>query len=534
INSYSIVRCLLFVLGIVIFFCSCRESEKKNKEKISKDSLKKQAIREWNKTIPGSFNATKELFFDSLQIVEFISSYPDLKPYTNSIQKFYNDRNLAFAWYNKSGLIEQAGNLADRVKNLKDEGVNQDIPYRIAFDSLLYAKSTKKPDINLELMLTAQYFVFAKLAWQGLDNNISKSEEWYLPRKKISYEQYLDSLVKTPAKNSSSLNAPVYRQYGLLKNFLIEYRKLEETDAWKAIVANQKSYRVGDSSLIIQQIKTRLFKLGDYKADTIGQSYDTLLLTAVKQFQKRHGMLADGVIGQSSLIELNVPLKKRIKQILVNMERCRWLPVRVNSSYLAVNIPEFKLHVYDSDSLLWSGNVVVGQSVHKTVIFSGDIKYVVFSPYWNLPTSIVKNEVMPAMRRNSGYIKSHQMEITGYSGGIPNIRQKPGPKNSLGQVKFLFPSKRVVESPSSFAIIGTPSAANGADRSLSGNLLSPIPGGHFQGKPPLTSPVVSGWSAAGRSALQRALGLPRQSPRPWITGQPRSPSGAGNGAARRD
>ncbi|WP_448636552.1 L,D-transpeptidase family protein [Pedobacter panaciterrae] len=98
------------------------------------------------------------------------------------------------------------------------------------------------------------------------------------------------------------------------------------------------------------------------------------------------------------------------------------------------------MHVYHADSLLWSGNVVVGQSIHKTVIFSGDMKYVVFSPYWNVPTSIVRNEVLPNMRRNKNYIKNHQMEITGYSGGLPVVRQKPGPKNSLGLVKFLFPN----------------------------------------------------------------------------------------------
>jgi murein L,D-transpeptidase YcbB/YkuD len=107
--------------------------------------------------------------------------------------------------------------------------------------------------------------------------------------------------------------------------------------------------------------------------------------------------------------------------------------------YLAVNIPEFKLHAYQDDSLLWSMNVVVGKSVHKTVVFSGDLKYVVFSPYWNVPPGILKNEILPGIRRNKNYLDVHHME---WNNG--NVRQKPGPWNSLGQVKFLFPNSHSI------------------------------------------------------------------------------------------
>jgi len=428
-----------FLLLGLVYLSSCNQSEKKA-PKITKDSLKRRSIKEWNKTIPGNFNSEQELFFDTLQIESFITAHPQLEEYAPSIRKFYNNRHFAFAWYNKNGLIEQAGNLTDRVKNLKDEGINKDVPYRATLDSMIYAKQTKKPDINLELMLTAQYFVFAKLAWEGMDASISKSAEWFLPRKKIAYDAYLDSMIKAPAKFAGTTVAPVYRQYDLLKNFLIKYRNLEQKDSWEPIVADRKSYKPGDSSDVIAKIKTKLFKLEDFKGDTTNTHYDNELLEAVKQFQERNGMSPDGSIGPGTLTELNTSLKKRIRQLLVNMERSRWLPVKVDSSYLAVNIPEFKLHVYHSDSLLWSGNVVVGQSLHKTVIFSGDMKYAVFSPYWNVPTSIVRNEILPAMRRSKNYISTHQMEITGYSGGLPVVRQKPGPKNSLGLVKFLFPN----------------------------------------------------------------------------------------------
>jgi murein L,D-transpeptidase YcbB/YkuD len=132
---------------------------------------------------------------------------------------------------------------------------------------------------------------------------------------------------------------------------------------------------------------------------------------------------------------MNDPLEKRIQQIIVNMERSRWVPVKLSNNYLVVNIPEYKLHVYENDSVAWSMNVVVGKDQHKTVIFNGDLKYVVFSPYWNIPTSILRKEILPALKRNRNYLSRHNMEW--HNGGV---RQKPGPNNSLGLVKFLFPN----------------------------------------------------------------------------------------------
>ena len=430
---------LILVIAGMLYLQSCGPADK-DKKQISKQTLKKRAIKDWNKTIPGNFNSEQELFFDTLKIEAFLKERPELGSYAPSIRKFYAARNFAYAWYNKKGLIEQAGNLADRIKNLPQEGITEAAPYSSILDSMLYEKSSKKPDLDLELMLTAQYFVFAKLAWQGKDASISKQAQWFLPRKKVAYETYLDSMLKAPGKFTGIGVAPVYRQYDLLKSFLIKYNALAEKDEWKAIVAEQKSYKPGDSAELIAKIKTRLFKLEDFKGDTLNMRYDSVLFEAMKQFQGRHGLVADGAIGPGTFAALNMPLKTRITQLLVNMERCRWLPVHMNADYLAVNIPEFRLHVYHADSLLWSCNVVVGQSVHKTVIFGGDMKYVVFSPYWNVPPSIVRNEVLPAMRRNANYLNAARMEITGRSEGLPTIRQKPGPKNSLGQVKFLFPN----------------------------------------------------------------------------------------------
>jgi murein L,D-transpeptidase YcbB/YkuD len=111
---------------------------------------------------------------------------------------------------------------------------------------------------------------------------------------------------------------------------------------------------------------------------------------AVKNFQRRMGLSVDGAVGNKMIAELNVPVSKRIRQMLVNMERVRWMPAEKDTNYILVNIPEYKMHVYDSGHLVFDMNVIVGTAANSTVIFNGNLKYVVFSPYWNVPESIVK------------------------------------------------------------------------------------------------------------------------------------------------
>ena len=118
----------------------------------------------------------------------------------------------------------------------------------------------------------------------------------------------------------------------------------------------------------------------------------------------------------------------------------RWMPTKPSGKLIVVNIPEFVLHVYEEKKKAFDMNVVVGKEGHNTVSFNGNLSTIVFSPYWNVPPSIVKNEILPKMRANKHYLAHQQMEQTGTDGGLPVIRQKPGDKNSLGHVKFLFPN----------------------------------------------------------------------------------------------
>jgi murein L,D-transpeptidase YcbB/YkuD len=436
--NYQPAKNIYLALILIGFsFLGCAQHVKKKVDQA--DSL----ARDWKQTIRGNFSGQSKDVFDSVQVQAFFKKYSELKSTKGLVQAFYSKRKFAYAWFEDGRLIEQADNLSNRTMDLQTDGIYKTLPYQPVLDSLLHGMNTdtgeKKPDVTLELMLTAQYFAFSGLVWQGISISASDSSQWYVPRKKIAYDQYLDSLLKGPAKEFSA-NEPVYRQYELLRSFLKKYRSLDAAEQWNPIDLKSATLKPGDTAEVLKKVKIRLLRLEDFRGDTLNQSYNSDLTTAIKQFQYRNGLDSSGLLSRQTIKAMNVPLKLRIRQILVNMERSRWLPVSLHADYVAVNIPEFKLHVYHSDSLLWSCSVVVGQSIHQTSIFYGEIKYVVFSPYWNIPQSIVRKEIVPGIKKERDYIARHQMEITGHSDGLPMVRQMPGPLNSLGLVKFLFPN----------------------------------------------------------------------------------------------
>jgi L,D-transpeptidase YcbB len=421
----------LLICGL--FFCfSCSNSNGEDKKQVS-DTI--PAHTEKDASIPGNFSSQASIKFDSIQLGKFIAAYPQLQAYKKDLDSFYHQRNYAFAWFDNAGIIEQAANLYNRVQHINEEGLGEKIPYKDSFTTLMMNNgidSTNKASVFTELMLTAQYFVYAHNVWSGLDEKQSRSLNWFLPRKKVSYKDMLDSLITGKAVLDT---APVYRQYALLKNYLKQYRDIESKGGFPAIKADQKTYKKGDSSAAVTTIRKFLFTTGDLANDNSSAVYDSTLELAVKKFQYRFGDKEDGVIGPAVLKKMNTPINKLVEQIVVNMERSRWVPVEPASNYIVVNIPAYKLYVYENDIVAWSMNVVVGQPAHKTVIFNGNIKYIVFSPYWNVPSGILNKEVLPGIKRNKNYLASHNME---WNGGA--VRQKPGPTNSLGLVKFLFPN----------------------------------------------------------------------------------------------
>jgi murein L,D-transpeptidase YcbB/YkuD len=245
-----------------------------------------------------------------------------------------------------------------------------------------------------------------------------------------------DTTQKDPSVNSSP-NPP----YELLQKSLERLSEIQKQGGWPKIVATQKFYMKGQTAPAIKQIKERLRLSGDFNSDDTSSVFTNELVTAVQKMQKRFGFKQNGVVDALLIKELNVPVESRIQQVLINMERWQNTPASTSGTRLIVNIPEYKLHVYEGNEHVFDMDIVVGAEDHQTVTFNDEMTNIVFSPYWNVPPGIVENEILPAMNRNKNYLRNNGYEITGYENGLPVIRQKPGPGNSLGQVKFVFPNE---------------------------------------------------------------------------------------------
>ena len=226
----------------------------------------------------------------------------------------------------------------------------------------------------------------------------------------------------------------------LLQQAIEQYESIRNNGGWKPIKGSRKFYQQGHSDATVKQLKDRLRITGEYTAADSSTLFNEALTAAVKTVQKRFGFKENGVVDAMLIKELNVPVETRLRQLEINLGRLQNAPPLAPGTRLVANIPEFKLHVYEDDVHVFDIDIVVGKESSKTVIFNDEMTHVVFSPYWNVPPSIVSSEILPAMRKSRGYLRRHNYEQTGTEGGLPVIRQKPGPKNSLGLVKFVFPN----------------------------------------------------------------------------------------------
>jgi len=230
-------------------------------------------------------------------------------------------------------------------------------------------------------------------------------------------------------------------QYEKLQNALQRLYEIQKQGGWKKIVATQKFYLKGQNAPAVKQIKERLRITGEFDSKDTSAIFTEDLASAVQKVQKRFGYKQNGVVDALLIKQLNVPVEERIQQVLLNMQRLKNNPTASNGTVLIVNIPEYKLHVYEGTQHVFDMDIVVGSEKNQTVTFNDEMTNIVFSPYWNVPPSIVANEILPAMKRNKSYLRNNGYEITGYENGLPVIRQKPGSNNSLGQVKFVFPNE---------------------------------------------------------------------------------------------
>jgi murein L,D-transpeptidase YcbB/YkuD len=386
----------------------------------------------------GVITPEDRIAFDSAKLETFFQKHPDFKKYEKEINELYNKEDFHYVWYDKDGRVDFAEVLYGKINQIKEDGVVQQMPYKKEVDELFAERKGDKSTLENDLLVSAMYFYYTKNVLEGVDTKTSKQTGWYLPRPNVSYVDYLAELMNDPEKLDKDETENI-SQYYLLKKGLKRYQDIQQKGGWGTIdfPADKKALKEGDSAVAIAQIRKRLFITGDLKNDNGRAIFDSELKEGLAIYEKRHNRNVDNIINATLAKELSIPVEDRIKTIIVNMERCRWIDPKVMNAkeMISVNIPSYQLDYIKDGKTVLESNVVVGKELNKTVVFSGQMSYIVFAPYWNIPKSIIEKEIKPGMEKNKNYLEEKNME---WNDG--NVRQKPGKANSLGLVKFMFPN----------------------------------------------------------------------------------------------
>ena len=375
----------------------------------------------------------------------------------------YEDHDFAPYWTNPDRIRE----LMELINNAADHGLKPS-DYNIgALDRVLklrLAEPSAEIEAEADILLTESLFVYAyhrhfgKAKANAMDPNINFRRETYNNQApKVTLDQALESSSLIDFIETIAPTGPVYKQ---LQGKMKFYRDIAAKGGWPT-VPDGPTLHPGDSDPRVAVIRKHLAVTGH--ADNTNQGsplYDPALVAAMKTFQTRHQLDVDGVVGQQTIAALNVPVEHRIDQIRLSLERLRWVEEEAVDTMVVVNIAGFRAVFFRGGAIEWETKVMVGKNYRKTPIFRGDIAYLEFNPTWTIPPGILRNDTLPAIKRDPNYLASKNILVidrdgktvdpstvdwTKYKNSAPyTFRQTPGPHNSLGTVKFIFPNEHFV------------------------------------------------------------------------------------------
>jgi murein L,D-transpeptidase YcbB/YkuD len=385
---------------------------------------------------------------------------------------FYRQRQYAPAWFEEQSLTEQARELTEILRQARSEGLVPE-DYHVsaiaalmdlqrifnAYEELWNASALAR----LDILLTNAFLRYATHLTLGrVDPAAVYPQEWRAVQRRADAVQVLRlSLDQGRVAEALADLVPAYPEYFQLRDYLARCRRLAEQGGWPQIPAG-RTVNPGEEDWRIPWLRRRLVRVGDLdrEPDSDPQVFDGETVAALMRFQQRHGLKTDGVLGPETVAALNVTVEERIRQIEINLERWRWLPKALGNRYLLVNIAGFNLTVVENGAPVLKMAVVVGTPFRRTPVFSANLGYLIFSPYWNVPVTILREDKLPLIKADPDYLAAHHYEIVSWQ-DFPNrlldpkaldwsgitasnfpglLRQKPGPWNPLGRVKFMFPN----------------------------------------------------------------------------------------------
>lgn len=396
--------------------------------------------------------------------------WPNFSAYRTRIQSFYEPAGYAFAWVRDGAVTPQAAAVIDALKDAEVKGLDPEDYDGSRWTDRASSLRSEAGLAQFDLALTVAVMRYVSDLHFGRANTGlfhtdagSQNDEVDLPGF-LRQRLIPSSDVKTVLEGVE----PPYQGYYRTEQALKRYLALAREGNSDVLPLPQKPVEPGAQYPALPQLIRLLRRTGDLPSDwnlpADSNAYAGSLVDAVKHFQGRHGLDPDGRLGKGTVAQLNTPLSQRVRQLKFTLERWRWVPHSFSRPPIVVNIPEFELRALDeSYSTKLEMKVVVGKAFHhQTPAFSAGMKQVIFRPYWNVPPSIQRAELVPKLDHDPSYLAKNNFEVvTAQNTVVTNgtvdaatlaqlrsgklrIRQTPGPKNSLGLVKFLFPNEHDV------------------------------------------------------------------------------------------
>lgn len=379
------------------------------------------------------------------------------------LPRFYQSRGFAPAWSNPQAL----NSLLRAIQASAADGL-EPRDYHLAPIQAALKQEQRSPVQRAELDLLATdaairlgyHLLFGKVDPERLD------ADWNLAREGTDFkpvtvlQQAIDARRVHEAFEELK---PKHPFYGRLKQALARYRAIQAAGGWELIPAGP-TLKKDQSDPRVPALRGRLALSGDLPSSipaTRSEQYDGALEAAVRRFQARHGLKADGIIGKGTLEAMNVSVQRRIDQIRINLERGRWVLRGLSQRLVMVNIAGFELYLARDGQRQWVTRVQVGKPYRQTPVFRSEIRSIVLNPTWSVPPTVLAADMLPAIQRNPAYLAKHRLQILDAGGKIVNpahvkwstynaanfpyrLEQEAGPENALGRVKFLFPNKYAV------------------------------------------------------------------------------------------
>lgn len=384
------------------------------------------------------------------------------------LTKFYRERQFAPLWVNEQGLNDLGKALPVQLADSRLHGLDpKDYHLHCINTTIMRIISTMSDQKELEfrelagldIMMTDAFMIYASHLATGKVDPERLYPLWFSEREKANIIAGLNDLLQNLdlAKTIRDF-APSHQQYWRLVDAAQQMEQVIAAGGWPTLLEG-KTLRPGDRNPQVALLRQRLQASGELSRTELAfepNFYDVELEVAVKKFQSRHGLAVDGAVGPSTREALNIPAERRRQQILLNLERWRWLPHEWTNNYILVNTAAFSLTARRGNENL-SMRVIVGKDYQKTPVFSEKMRYIEINPYWNVPRSIAVKELLPDIKRNPGYLARHNYQLISREGPINpwlvdwdtinsrnfpwRIRQRPGAKNALGHIKFMFPNR---------------------------------------------------------------------------------------------